>query len=64
MNEFFTTEDAAKYLNVTPSRIRQLIAEKRLPSEKFGRDHMILESDLAEFAKIGKKKTGRPKKER
>lgn len=64
MNEFLTTEDAAKYLGVSPSRIRQLIAEKRLPSEKFGRDHMILKSDLAEFATSGKKKIGRPKKVR
>ena len=63
MSKYFTTEDAAKYLGVTPSRIRQFIAEERLESEKYGRDHMIKESDLANFAKYGKKKRGRPKKE-
>ena len=63
MSKYFTTEDAAKYLGVTPSRIRQFIAEDRLGSEKYGRDHMIKESDLANFAKHGKKKRGRPKKD-
>jgi len=63
MSKYFTTEDAAKYLGVTPSRVRQYIAEERLVSEKYGRDHMIKEDTLSEFAKHGKKKRGRPKKE-
>jgi len=63
MSKYYTTEDAAKYLGVTPARIRQFIAEERLESEKYGRDHMIKESDLANFAKYGKKKRGRPKKD-
>jgi site-specific DNA-methyltransferase (adenine-specific) len=63
MSKYFTTEDAAKYLGVTPARVRQFIAEERLESEKYGRDHMIKESDLANFAKHGKKKRGRPKKD-
>lgn len=62
MSKYFTTEDAANYLGVTPSRVRQFIAEERLESEKYGRDHMIKESELANFAKHGKKKRGRPKK--
>jgi len=62
MNKYFTTEDAAEYLGVTPSRVRQFIAEERLESEKYGRDHMIRESDLVNFARHGKKKRGRPKK--
>lgn len=62
MSKLFTTEDAAQYLGVTPSRVRQFIAEERLPSEKYGRDHLIREGDLAEFAKSGTKKRGRPKK--
>ncbi len=62
MSKYFTTEDAANYLGVTPSRVRQFIAEERLESEKYGRDHMIKERDLADFAKHGKKKRGRPKK--
>lgn len=62
MNKYFTTEAAAAYLGVTPSRVRQYIAEERLASEKFGRDHMIREDDLENFAKAGKKKRGRPPK--
>jgi site-specific DNA-methyltransferase (cytosine-N4-specific) len=62
MSKYFTTEEAAKFLGVTPSRVRQFIAEERLGSEKYGRDHLIREGDLAEFAKSGKKKRGRPKK--
>ena len=63
MSKYLTTENAAKYLGVSPARIRQFIAEQRLKSEKYGRDHMIKASDLAHFAKYGKKKRGRPKKE-
>ncbi len=62
MSNYCTTEDAAKFLGVTPSRIRQFIIEERLASVKFGRDHMIKECDLITFAKFGKKKRGRPKK--
>ncbi len=62
MSKYLTTEDAANFLSVTPSRIRQFILENRLKSEKYGRDHLIKESDLKEFAKTGMKKRGRPKK--
>ena len=62
MSKLFTTEDAAKYLGVTPSRVRQFILEERLLSEKYGRDHLIHELDLVHFVKDGKKKRGRPKK--
>lgn len=63
MNKLFTTEDAAKYLGVTPSRVRQFIMENRLKSVKYGRDHLIQESELLQFAKHGKKKQGRPQKD-
>ena len=63
MSEFYTTEDAAKYLGVTPSRVRQFIMEERLDSEKYGRDHLIQKTTLDAFAKNGKKKRGRPKKD-
>ena len=62
MGKLFTTEDAARYLGVTPSRVRQFIIEARLKSEKYGRDHLIPESELERFAKHGKKKRGRPEK--
>jgi site-specific DNA-methyltransferase (cytosine-N4-specific) len=62
MSKYYTTDEAATYLSVTPSRIRQYIAEERLLSEKYGRDHMIKEGDLKYFAQNGKKKRGRPSK--
>jgi excisionase family DNA binding protein len=58
----FTTSEAAEYLEVTPSRIRQLIMEKRIDSVKYGRDHIIKEMDLNKYLINGKKKKGRPVK--
>jgi site-specific DNA-methyltransferase (cytosine-N4-specific) len=62
MSKYFTTEEAAKYLGVSSSRIRQFIIGERLESVKYGRDHLIQEVELERFAKNGKKKRGRPKK--
>jgi len=58
--EYYTTERAAEYLGVTPSRVRQLICEGRLKSEKYGRDHLIQDTVLVEYGKSGRKKKGRP----
>lgn len=60
MGKLYTTESAAMYLGVTPARVRQLILEERLPSEKYGRDHLISDDALQEYDKNGRKKTGRP----
>lgn len=60
MADFFTTGQAAKYLRVTPSRVRQFIIQDRLKSVKYGRDHLIEVSELRRFAEHGKKKRGRP----
>jgi len=54
-----TTKEAAAVLGVTPARIRQLVLEGKLPAEKFGRDLMIKESDLA---KVSDRPMGRPTK--
>lgn len=62
MKKLYTSESAAKYLGVTPARVRQLIMEGRLKSEKYGRDHLIKELDLKEYIAGGKKKSGRPRK--
>lgn len=64
MGKLYTTEEAAKYLGVTSSRVRQFIMEERLTSEKYGRDHLIQKTTLEDFAKNGKRKRGRPKKEK
>ena len=44
--EMLTTEQAAERLRVTPSRVRVLIREGRLPAEPFGRAYMIRADDL------------------
>jgi excisionase family DNA binding protein len=62
MSKLFTTETAAIYLGVTPARVRQLILEERLKSEKYGRDHLIPETTLQNYEATGKKKVGRPRK--
>jgi site-specific DNA-methyltransferase (cytosine-N4-specific) len=62
MSKFYTTENAAEYLGVTPARVRQLIMEGRLKSQKYGRDHLIQEVDLQGYTAGGKKKPGRPGK--
>lgn len=56
MSLLSTTEVAAR-LNVTPQRVRALIAAGRLPARKVGRDHLIEESDLA---LVADRKPGRP----
>ena len=58
--EFLTTPEVAQMLGVSIRRIQQFINEGRLPSQQFGREHLIKESDLA---LVAERKTGRPKKE-
>jgi len=62
MNKLYTTDTAAEFLGVTPARVRQLILEGRLKSEKYGRDHLIQEHELQGYTTMGKKKPGRPRK--
>lgn len=54
-----TTEEAAARLGITPARVRQMIIAGRLPAQRFGRSHMILESDLQ---LVEDRKPGRPPK--
>jgi excisionase family DNA binding protein len=54
-----TTKEVAERLGVTQSRVRALIQSGRLPSQQFGRDHLIKESDLD---LVQDRKPGRPSK--
>lgn len=54
-----TTSEVAQRLNVSLRRVRQLIEEGRLPSQQFGRDHLIKVADLK---LVEARKTGRPPK--
>jgi excisionase family DNA binding protein len=54
-----TTKEVAERLGVTQSRVRALIQSGRLPSQQYGRDHLIKESDLN---LVQDRKPGRPSK--
>jgi excisionase family DNA binding protein len=73
--EYLTTEEAAARLGVTVGRVRQMIVDGSLPTERFGRAHMISNAALKEAqgrkttpgptpkveAKVGGKKSKRPR---
>lgn len=58
-NKLITTKVASEKLGISQERVRQLIIAGRLPSQQFGRDHLIAEPDLA---LVAERKAGRPKK--
>ncbi len=58
---FITTKEAAQILNVSEGRIRQLVADGRLPAVKVGQTNLVKESDLELVRE--RKRTGRPKKQ-
>lgn len=55
-----TTPQVAERLGVTVRRVQALIKAGRLPSQQFGRDHLVKESDLK---LVENRKPGRPRKE-
>jgi len=55
-----TTPQVAERLGVTVRRVQALIKAGRLPSQQYGRDHLIKEKDLAFVAE---RKPGRPRKQ-
>ena len=59
---YLTTRETAEKLGVSEGRIRQLIAESRLPTTKIGNSNLIKESDL-ELVR-DRKRTGRPPKDK
>ncbi len=58
--ELLTTSEAAKKLQVTPIRVRQMIREGKIQAKQVGRDYVIEESSLETVKTYGK--AGRPKK--
>jgi excisionase family DNA binding protein len=60
-NRMLTTPKVAERLGVTTRRVLALIKAGRLPSQQFGRDHLIKESDLK---LVEDRKRGRPPKQK
>jgi excisionase family DNA binding protein len=58
-DEMLTTKEVAERLKVSQARVRALIQAGRLPSQQFGRDHLIKENDLK---LVEDRKPGRPPK--
>ena len=60
MKNILTTAQVSEYLKVSPTRVRKLIRDGRLPAEKHGRDYCIDPANLEAFAEHGRKGIGRP----
>ena len=54
-----TTPEVAERLGISTRRVLALIHAGRLPSQQFGRDHLVKESDLK---LVEDRKPGRPRK--
>lgn len=59
MKTMLTTKEAGVALGISTRRVRQLIAEGRLPAKKVGRDYVI---DPRGLKAVENRQTGRPKK--
>jgi len=55
-----TTPEVAERLNVSIRRVQALIEAGRLPSQQYGRDHLVKEADLK---LVENRKPGRPPKQ-
>jgi excisionase family DNA binding protein len=58
-DRLLTTPEVAEQLGVSVRRVQALIKAGRLPSQQFGRDHVIKESDVR---LVEDRKPGRPPK--
>jgi len=63
MAKQYTTTEAAKRLNISAARVRQLIISKTLKAEKVGQFNVINEEELKRFENLPRP-TGRPLKEK
>jgi len=60
-SKLISTNEAAKILGVSASRVRQLIIDGRLQATKIGRDQLLNEAKVIEFSAKPRSRTGRPK---
>lgn len=59
---YLTLREVAERLNVSEGRVRQLVAEGRLPTIKVGKSNIVKEADLELVRE--RKQTGRPPKQK
>ena len=52
LQQMTSTAEAAEILNVTPIRVRQLIAEGRLKAHRFNGQYVLNRAEVEQFAKI------------
>jgi excisionase family DNA binding protein len=57
MEEFYTVEEVAERLKVTPRTVREWLRTKRLKAGKAGRQWRIHETDLQAFMAHGRPET-------
>jgi len=62
MKGYLTTTQTAERLNVSQTRVRQMIIEGVIKAEKVGRDNFIPEAEVKRLESI-ERKAGRPKKD-
>lgn len=55
--QLYTTNEAAELLEVTPARVRQMVARGEIESEKMGRDRFVT-AEAIEAARHRKTKPG------
>lgn len=60
MKDLLTTKEVANLSGISEARVRQLILEGKLASQKFGRFNLIKKKDLVKVSIHGK--AGRPRK--
>ena len=60
LKDYLTTKQVAERLGVSLGRVRQLVAEGRLPATKIGQTNLFKEADLKNVEV--RTRTGRPKK--
>lgn len=62
MGQLVSTEQAAKIIGVSDSRIRQFVGDGRLkPQESTDSDHYFKREDVEALKRKPRKRTGRPK---
>lgn len=59
MQGYLTTKEVAEVLQISVGRVKQFVAEKRLPAIKVGHTNLVLETDLH---LVANRRSGRPPK--